>query len=46
MVMCDETGVKSTSAPGGVVGKLPSVGADVGATGVELPLYDVKTAVT
>jgi hypothetical protein len=44
-VVCDESEIKSTLASGGVVGKLPSVGADSDATGAVLLFADATTAV-
>ena len=44
-VVCDASEVKLTLAPGGVFDKLPSAGAELDATGVELPPDDVTTAV-
>jgi len=41
-VVCDES---ATLAPGGVGDKLFSIGADLDAPGVELPLDDVTTVV-
>lgn len=44
-VVCDASEVKLTLAPEGVFVKLPSAGAELDATGVELPLEDVTTVV-